>query len=166
MYSEDGTTLISWGVEGVSFAYDADGNKVWTEEVLNQDGSLSSDKVMQYCLPTRGEFPKVMALEAWMTIDAFGDDAKTGLDYNYGADKDLIIPNILLAGEDAETYSRIMTDVNTAVAETFLAVIIGNKDMADVDAMLETIEKYGNQSGYRNLYGCLCGLHEQVGFPP
>lgn len=155
MYSEEGTTLISWGVEGLSFNYDADGNKVWTDEVLNQDGTLSSDTVMQYCLPTRGEFPKVMDLQAWMTIDAFGDDAKTALEYNYSADKDLIIPNILLAGEDAETYSRIMTDVNTAVAETFLAVIIGNKDMTDVDEMLETVEKMGIDEAieiYANVY--------------
>lgn len=143
MYSEDGTTLISWGVEGVSFDYDADGNKVWKDVVLNNEGGLSSDTVMQYCIPTRGEFPKIMDLEAWMTVDCASEDGKRELDYNYGADKDLIIPNILLTGEDAETYTMIMNDVNTAIAETFLSVIIGNKDEGAIDELFKTIDNMG-----------------------
>ena len=143
MYSEDGTTLISWGVEGVSFDYDADGNKVWKDVVLNNEGGLSSDTVMQYCIPTRGEFPKIMDLEAWMTVDCASEDGKRELDYNYGADKDLIIPNILLTGEDAETYTMIMNDVNTAIAETFLSVIIGNKDDGAIDELFKTIDNMG-----------------------
>ncbi len=143
MYSEDGTTLISWGMEGVSFDYDADGNKVWKDVVLNNEGGLSSDTVMQYCIPTRGEFPKIMDLEAWMTVDCASEDGKRELDYNYGADKDLIIPNILLTGEDAETYTMIMNDVNTAIAETFLSVIIGNKDEGAIDELFKTIDNMG-----------------------
>lgn len=145
MYSEEGTTLISWGVEGVSFEYDANGNKVWKEAVLNNEGGLSSDAVQQYCIPTRGEFPKIMDLQAWMTVDCSNEDAQRELDFNYGADKDLIIPSILLTGEDSETYTRIMNDVNTAIAETFLAVIIGNKDEAAIDELFVTIDKMGLQ---------------------
>ena len=143
MYSEEGTTLISWGVEGVSFDYDAEGNKVWKDVVLNNDGGLSSDTVMQYCIPTRGEFPKIMDLKAWMTVDCAHPDGQLELDYNYGADKDLIIPNILLTGEDAETYTMIMNDVNTAIAETFLSVVIGNKDEAAIDELFKTIDGMG-----------------------
>ena len=143
MYSEEGTTLISWGVEGVSFDYDADGNKVWKEVVLNNEGGLSSDTVMQYCIPTRGEFPKIMDLEAWMTVDCSHEDGQRELEYNYSADKDLIIPNILLTGEDAETYTMIMNDVNTSIAETFLSVVIGNKDEAAIDELFNTIDRMG-----------------------
>ena len=145
MYSEEGTTLISWGVEGVSFDYDAEGNKVWKDVVLNNDGGLSSDTVMQYCIPTRGEFPKIMDLKAWMTVDCAHPDGQRELDFNYGADKDLIIPNILLTGEDAESYTMIMNDVNTAVAETFLSVVIGNKDESAIDEMFKTIDSMGIQ---------------------
>ena len=143
MYSEEGTTLISWGVEGVSFDYDADGNKVWKEVVLNNEGGLSSDTVMQYCIPTRGEFPKIMDLEAWMTVDCSHEDGQRELEYNYSADKDLIIPNILLTGKDAETYTMIMNDVNTSIAETFLSVVIGNKDEAAIDELFNTIDRMG-----------------------
>ena len=130
-------------MEGVSFDYDADGNKVWKDVVLNNEGGLSSDTVMQYCIPTRGEFPKIMDLEAWMTVDCASEDGKRELDYNYGADKDLIIPNILLTGEDAETYTMIMNDVNTAIAETSLSVIIGNKDEGAIDELFKTIDNMG-----------------------
>lgn len=155
MYSEEGTTLISWGVEGVSFEYDADGNKVWKEAVLNNEGGLSSDAVQQYCIPTRGEFPKIMDLQAWMTVDCSNEDGQRELDYNYSADKDLIIPSILLTGDDSETYTRIMNDVNTAIAETFLAVVIGNKDESAIDELFVTIDKMGLQEAldiYANVY--------------
>lgn len=145
MYSEEGTTLISWGVEGVSFDYAEDGSKVWKDVVLNNEGGLSSDTVMQYCIPTRGEFPKIMDLKAWMTVDCAHPDGQRELDFNYGADKDLIIPNILLTGEDAETYNMIMNDVNTAIAETFLSVVIGNKDEAAIDELFKTIDGMGIQ---------------------
>ena len=144
MYSEEGTTLISWGVEGVSFKYDENHNKVWLDTVLNtSDGSLSSNAVMKYCIPTRGEFPKIMDLQAWMTVDASHPDGQTALDYNFGADKDLLIPNIQLVGEDADTYSRIINDVNTAIAETFLSVIIGNKPESAIDDLYKTIDSMG-----------------------
>lgn len=144
MYSEEGTTLISWGVEGVSFKYDENHNKVWLDTVLNTtDGSLSSNAVMKYCIPTRGEFPKIMDLQAWMTVDASHPDGQTALDYNFGADKDLLIPNIQLVGEDADTYSRIINDVNTAIAETFLSVIIGNKPESAIDDLYKTIDSMG-----------------------
>ena len=155
MYSEEGTTLISWGVEGVSFEYAADDSKVWKEVVLNNEGGLSSDTVMQYCIPTRGEFPKIMDLKAWMTVDCAHPDGQRELDFNYGADKDLIIPAILLTGEDSETYNMIMNDVNTAIAETFLGVVIGNKDESAIDELFVTLDKMGIEEAmeiYGNVY--------------
>ena len=86
-----------------------------------------------------------MDLKAWMTVDASHPDGQTALDYNYGADKDLLIPNIQLVGEDADTYTRIINDVNTAIAETFLSVIIGNKPESAIDDMFKTIDGMGIQ---------------------
>ena len=78
-----------------------------------------------------------------MTVDASHPDGQTALDYNFGADKDLLIPNIQLVGEDADTYSRIINDVNTAIAETFLSVIIGNKPESAIDELYKTIDSMG-----------------------
>ena len=46
-------------------------------------------------------------------------------------------------GEDADTYSRIINDVNTAIAETFLSVIIGNKPESAIDDLYKTIDSMG-----------------------
>lgn len=143
MYSEEGTLLINWGVEGVSFAYDAQGNPAWTEAVQNEDTSLSSDKIVEFCIPTRGGFPKVMSLDAWMSMDCNTEESIAALNFNYGADKDLVIGDILLTGADSEEYTTIMTDVNTAIAETFLSVIIGSQGEADIDKLFETVDMMG-----------------------
>lgn len=143
MYSPEGQILLNWGVEGVSFEYDEDGNPVWLDTVTNADTSLNSDKVMEFCIPTRGGFPKVMSLDAWMSVDCVGDEAKDAIDKNWNADKDLITGDITVTGENAEEYTRIMNDVTTAVAETFLSVMIGEKDVSAIDSLYATIDSMG-----------------------
>ncbi len=143
MYSEEGLLLINWGVEGVSFVYDENGSPVWTDAVKNADTSLSSDKIVEFAIPTRGGFPKIMSLDAWMSMDANSAEGKTALELNYSADKDLVIGDILLTGADSEEYTNIMADVNTAVAETFLSVIVGNKSEADIDKLFATVKGMG-----------------------
>ncbi len=155
MYSQEGSDLINWGVEGVSYEVDANGNKVWKEDLMNNDGSLNSDSVLRYCIATRGQFPKIADSEAWMTVDCTGDAAKKALELNMSADLDLLIPKITLTGSDAETYTRIMNDVNTAIAETFLSVIIGNKDESAIDDLYQTLDKLGIQQAieiYQGIY--------------
>ncbi|MBQ7680133.1 MAG: hypothetical protein IJT34_09840 [Butyrivibrio sp.] len=140
MYSPEGQILMNWGVEGESFEYGADGKPQWLDKVTNDDATLNSDKVQEYCIPTRGGFPKVMSLDAWMSIDCVGAEAQEALDRNWGADKDILIPSITVTGEDAEEYTRIMNDVNTAVAETFLQVVIGEKGADAIDTLYTTLD--------------------------
>ena len=55
----------------------------------------------------------------------------------------LLYTFILVTGDDAETHTKIMNDVNAAIAETFLSVIIGNKDEGAIDELFKTIDNMG-----------------------
>lgn len=155
MYSPEGQILMNWGVEGVSFAYDSEGKPYWLDAVVNDDATLNSDKVLEFCIPTRGGFPKVMSLDAWMSVDCVGEEAQDALNKNWSADKDLLIPSITVTGEDAEEYTRIINDLNTATAEAFLQIIIGEKDASEIDTLFATLDSMGVERAaeiYQKLY--------------
>ena len=143
LYSEEGSELNNWGVEGVSYTKDADGTHHWTEAVTNDPDYPMADAVFKYALPTLGGWPKAMSYEAWGSMNLVVPDQIT-THKNYAlSDTSLDIPSFALNAEEQETYSRIITDVNTAVSEVYLSVITGKKDVAELDALLAQVKSMG-----------------------
>ena len=143
LYSEEGSELNNWGVEGVSYTKDADGTHHWTEAVTNDPDYGMADAVFKYALPTLGGWPKAMSYEAWGSMNLVVPDQIT-THKNYAlSDTILDIPSFALNAEEQETYSRIITDVNTAVSEVYLSVITGKKDVAELDALLAQVKSMG-----------------------
>ena len=143
LYSEEGSELNNWGVEGVSYTKDADGTHHWTEAVTNDPDYGMADAVFKYALPTLGGWPKAMSYEAWGSMNLVVPDQIT-THKNYAlSDTSLDIPSFALNAEEQETYSRIITDVNTAVSEVYLSVITGKKDVAELDALLAQVKSMG-----------------------
>lgn len=155
MYTEEGSELQNWGVDGVSYTIDADGKHVWTELVTNDPEYSFSDAVFKYALPTWGRWPKWMSYEAWSAMNLADSDAKR-LHENYTlADTGLLLPNMLLTAEESETYTQIMTDVNTAVSEVFLSVITGTKTIDDAYALVDQVKGMGVENAiacYQSAY--------------
>ena len=143
LYSKEGTELISWGVEGVSFTRDADGNNVWTDAVRNEDGTINSDKVAMYALPTRGQWPRMMSYSAWYSMEITGEDNLQTHENYFDVDTSICIPPLVLVGENSVEYTSIMSEVLTLVGETYIKVILGTADEAELDTMLEQVDKMG-----------------------
>jgi putative aldouronate transport system substrate-binding protein len=143
LYSEEGSDLINWGVEGVSYTKDADGTKHWTDLVTKDPDYSMSDAVFKYALPTLGAWPKAMSYEAWGSMNLIDPDAVT-LHQNYAqGDTSLLIPSFSLTADESETYNRIITDVNTAVSEVYLGVITGTRPLEDLDTLLAQVDDMG-----------------------
>ena len=143
LYSEEGSELNNWGVEGVSYTKDADGTHHWTEAVTNDPDYGMADAVFKYALPTLGGWPKAMSYEAWGSMNLVVPDQITTHKHYALSDTSLDIPSFALNAEEQETYSRIITDVNTAVSEVYLSVITGKKDVAELDALLAQVKSMG-----------------------
>jgi putative aldouronate transport system substrate-binding protein len=145
LYSDEGSDLINWGVEGVSYTKDADGTKHWTDLVTKDPDYSMSDAVFKYALPTLGAWPKAMSYEAWASLNLIDPDAVI-LHQNYAkGDPGLLKPTFSLTADEAETYNRIITDVNTAVSEVYLAVITGTRPLEDLDTLLTQVDEMGIQ---------------------
>ena len=143
LYSEEGSEIVNWGVEGVSYTKDAEGNHIWTEAVTNDPDYPMSDAVFKYALPTLGGWPKAMSYEAWGSMNLRVPDQIT-THKNYAAsDAGLDRPGFALNMEEQDTYSRIITEVNTAVSEVYLKVITGKAPVEDLDKLLAQVKAMG-----------------------
>jgi len=146
LYSQEGSDLMCWGVEGVSYTVDENGNKQWTELVTNDPEYGMGDAVFKYALPTLGSWPHWMSYEAWGAMNLTTEDS-TILHKNYAkSDTGLVLPSgIAMNAEESETYNMIMTEVNTAVGEVYHNVITGIRPVEDLDKVLEQVETMGIQ---------------------
>ena len=143
LYSEEGSELINWGVEGVSYTKDADGNHVWTDKITNDPDYGMADAVFKYALPTMGGWPKAMSYEAWGSMNlVVPDQIITHKNYAL-ADTSLDLPGFALNSEEQEAYNNVITEVNTAVSEVYLSVITGKRPVEDLDKLLSQVKAMG-----------------------
>lgn len=143
MYSPEGTDLISWGVEGVSYNINSEGKKEWSELVTNDPDFNFGDAVFKYAIPTWGDWPKIMSYEAWLAQETADPDAAVAHQKYLEADPTLSMPNMVLTQAESEEYNRIMNDVVTLVNEYFMNLITGVRPLSDIDVLLQQIESMG-----------------------
>ena len=143
LYSPEGTDLINWGVEGVSYNVTSDGKKEWSELVTNDPEFSFGDAVFKYAIPTWGDWPKIMSYEAWLSMETKDPDALRAHQNYLKGDPGLSMPAIVLTQAESEEYNRIMTDVNTLVDEYFVNLITGVRPLDEIPGLLEQIEKIG-----------------------
>jgi putative aldouronate transport system substrate-binding protein len=143
MYSPEGSELINFGIGGVSYTKDAQGNHVWTDTLTKDPQLPLAEKVLQYANPFWGSFPKVASYEAWKMNEAQEPDQLAAhLEYLKGDDS-ILMPYVLLSNAQAEEYNAIMTDINTAIEEFYTAVIRGARPVSDTTAFLNQLNGMG-----------------------
>ena len=134
-YSEEGTFLANYGLEGVSFAYDESGNAHLNETILQSDMGLPSSLTCSIYITSGGPYVndcnrlqysfgdlQLTAMESWdrsgETFCSEGFPASAGL-----------------TTEEAESYSAIMSDIETYMEETVTSVLVGNTPVSALEDM-------------------------------
>lgn len=134
-YSEEGTFLANYGLEGVSFAYDENGNAHLNETILQSDMGLPSSLTCSIYITSGGPYVndctrlqyyfgdlQRTAMESWdrsgETFCSEGFPASAGL-----------------TTEEAEQYAAIMSDIETYMEETVTSVLVGNAPVSALEDM-------------------------------
>jgi len=143
MMSPEGSTIQAWGVEGDTYTVDSIGNKVWTDKVAKDPEMLINDKVNAFALPTFGGWPKVFSYEGWASIELNTPESKAAHELWYQADTRLCLPNLTLSSTEAVEYAKIMTDVKTAISESFVKFITGQRPVTEVPDLVAQCKDLG-----------------------
>ena len=141
-YSQEARILSSWGIEGISYELDANGNPYYTEfyfsdehinnrlyspNVWNQNIDQSQN-MAQYSLPVQQD-----GFRVW------GDNSQYDLPNN----QRLPIGFGALPAEDSQRYVEIITEVQTYFEEMFIKFVMGLEPMEKFDEFITTMESLG-----------------------
>lgn len=134
-YSEDGILLANYGVEGVSFEFNAQGEPELTELVTNSPEGYdfplalikyTSSTPCSVCINERNFLgytdAQIAALELWMRNTT-----------------STMAPGAIWTIEDQTEYSGIATDLGSFVSTACLQFITGEKAMEDWDAFVDEV---------------------------
>lgn len=152
MYSEEGSNLLTWGIEGESYEV-VDGKKQLTELALTPDPEKGWLQLYNYAIG-HASFPKydgetvVLASypEEQLIAERTWADASTALIYP---------PYITIGLEDKAICDSIMDDVTTYITEMELKFITGETPLSSFDSYVDQLDRMGiNQALdiYRKAY--------------
>lgn len=161
-YSEEGRTLLNWGVEGVTYEI-RDGEKHFTEAMMNPgDNMTPSTAITKYTYPSNGN-SKVMDFAAAAEIQYIFQESYDSIDNWMLADTSLMLhPNMAYLPEESARISTILSEVSTYHDEMALKFIIGTESLDNFDAYVEQIKKMNIDEAVELTQNAVDRLHQRV----
>jgi len=138
-FTEQGIVLGNWGVEGVTFNYDEEGNPKYTDLVKNYETGINSAMTRYVLFNAPG---LCYWQRSYQVIDPVCVEACEIWDES--ADSEWVFPDgpVLTAEEGAE-FSALFSDINTFVNENVNSFVMGLKPLSEYDAFIQQIKNMG-----------------------
>ena len=125
-YSEEGTFLANYGIEGLTWEYDDAGEPHLTELILASEIGLPSSLTSSiYCINS-GPYIEDCTRNQYF----FGENQRAAMEIWDRSDKETCSEaypeSAGLTVDESEAYSAIMSDIETYMEETISSVLVGN----------------------------------------
>ena len=142
-YSEEGNTLLNWGIRGESYDIDENGNKYFTEWVTkNPDGLTMDQAVIHYAFPS-SDAPVVNDYNARKLINYSlpqqDDASKLWADCDYS----MLLPVLLPTSEDSSRLADLLNEINTYTKEMETKFVMGRISFNEYDSFVKTLYAMG-----------------------
>lgn len=138
-YSQEGSDLLSWGIEGESYTVE-DGTKKFTDKIVNNpEGKPSTETILEYALPVYG-FVNAMDKDAYIQLAVTLPEQGEARDLWQSLDSGATLPKLAVAKESANEYRMIMNEVKTYVQESYIQFVTGQANLeSDWDTYVNTL---------------------------
>ncbi len=142
-FSEEGSLLCQYGLEGEGLVYDENGKPNYSELISNNPDGLSTDNALN----TYAININMYAKDGATLRKAYNETQQQALDAWNGTrevTKSSFTELFTLNTEETATVQQYYTDISTDVSEQIGKFLIGETDVeADWDAFVETVEAMG-----------------------
>jgi len=148
-YSEEGRTLLNWGVENVTYTV-VDGKKKFMDHIMNpSDGLTPSTYITKFTYPATGN-AKVMDFEAAAQIQYIYEESIISIENWMKNDTSLMLhPNMYYTPEESAQISTIISEVNTYRDEMTLKFILGTEPIENFDKFVSEIKRMGIDEAFK-----------------
>ncbi|NLG25150.1 MAG: extracellular solute-binding protein [Clostridiales bacterium] len=139
IYSPEGRDLVNWGIEGLTFEYDANGDRQYTDLIMKSEQGSGTARYVNGLVPPH-------------FITVRDKDAEYACGNPLMREREKLLEGIalpeqpILTGTDAENraYTKVMNDVSKYVSETEAKFITGKLNLdGDFDAFVSQLQKMG-----------------------
>ena len=142
-YSEEGSFLFNYGIEGISFEYDANGEPQYTDLIVKNENGLSATWLAAVYMDEYGYVEKYTKFDSQMTQqqlearEIWSDHVESLYD----------LPKALtLTAEESELFSKNMAEIASYTSESILKMLTGEMDIdQDYGTFVDTIYSMGLQ---------------------
>ena len=143
VYSEEGTLLANYGVEGETFTY-VDGVPTLTDLVLNNP-TYSYGAAMNIFVCDRMTPAAFVIDEDRVRADYIEDQLNAIEVWNNSNDGLYNMPKagVNLTIDESEEYNTLYSDIETYMDENIIKFVVGDKDLAEFDAFVDTLIEMG-----------------------
>lgn len=151
-YTDEGTVLANYGVEGLTFEYGENGEILWGDLITN-NSELSTDGALALYTASRDSMPYVYDDTKYDTLYA-AVQVEAGKIWMNNDDGAYTLPSDFEFDKQEEALV-LMGDIATYVSESVLQFIIGDRDLDEFDAYIENLKALGIEDvleAYTNQY--------------
>ena len=139
IFSEEGTMLSNYGVEGISYEM-VNGQPVLTDLITkNPDGLSMTDALAIYAGPVNKPYINTKQGKMLQYAQKVQQDSLEVWDTSGGSVSTL--PPLSMTTEEKEEYNLIMTDIKTYVAEYKLKFILGSESLDNFETFRNNLVK-------------------------
>lgn len=140
LYTNEGSELFNYGIEGETFTYDDQGNHVWTDLMVNNpDGLAYSWCISRYTFGA-GSF----RIDSSRTLANYGDEEMHLIEvWNDGqCDTRDVLPTsgLSLTADEASSFAAGFSDIRTHAQQNILAFITGTRPISEYDTFVEELK--------------------------
>lgn len=144
-YHPEGKMVYNFGVEGLSWNYDENGNPVYTERALNPEGMSAENANYIY---RAHAFPKWRYSDVVANLAVVQDADAVAFRLLWTndpmVDNALRLPaEVTLTAEESTRRAEIMTDITTYSSEMMARYINGLEDLSTYEDYIKNINKMG-----------------------
>ena len=141
-YTEEGSLISNYGIEGESFEMTADGPALLPNIWANPEGLSQGDALGEFACPPN--HPKLYSWEREMSPGVSEEQGGAGPLWNSNyVDTLSLPPAITPTTEESSEYSAIMTDVDTYVTEMIPRFIMGLRPIEEFDDFIAQLRAMG-----------------------
>lgn len=142
-YTPDGTNLVSYGAENVSWERNENGNIQFTEIMTNNPDGLSFDIAAVYYTPA--QWLPVDQQERYLEL-TLAPEAVASYQLwtaEYGDDTMTIPTDVTLTPDESLEFNNLAGDVLTAVTEAASKVVVGSMTVDDYRSLITDLDASG-----------------------
>lgn len=136
-FTDEGSMLCSYGVEGGSYNLDENGKPVFVEYISNNPDHLAP--IQAWGKWTADGIPHHYDWRRELNDSLVGSGAEAPTIWDSNWVDTNTFPNVTRTKDEADDYSSIMSDIETRVTESIVKFIIGTEDINSWDAFVESL---------------------------